>query len=714
MDTLDTATVAAGRDENLEPIRVLLVEPDIPDGHSIRHVFTHALGRPIQVHWVTHAHEALAAADQGGIDAVLLSLQLPAPGGLDLLKRLREAAPRVVVLAMATPAHEEQARRAVEQGAQDYFIKNHGGLAWLPRAVRYLCERQAVQDALFREQEWAQVTLNSIGDAVLTTDTGGYVTYLNKVAEQITGWSLDEARGQPLAEVFTIIDGQTGLPGRNPALSAIAENRTVGLAADCVLIRRDGVRSNIEDTAAPIHERAGTVVGAVLVFHDVSHSRAVAQKMSYLAQHDPLTDLPNRSTLTERLDYSVAMARRHGKQVALLFLDLDNFKRINDSLGHATGDALLQSVAQRLLACIRATDTICRLGGDEFVILLSEIDDDSGAAHCAEKIQAAFTEPHSINGHELHVTLSMGISIYPGDGNDLDALIQNADTAMYHTKGTGRARYQFFRAEMNARSLQRLKLENSLHDALDNNEFVLHYQPQIDLLSGDVVGAEALLRWQNPETGLLLPGEFISVAEDCGLIMPIGRWVLARACRQIRTWRQDGLAPVPIAVNVSALEFREKGFVENVRQVLADYALEASSLKLELTESVLMQDAASSVGITHELAALGVGLVVDDFGTGYSSLNYLKRFPIEMLKIDQSFIRDVMINSDGSSNDDGTIIRAVIGMGRNLNQRVVAEGIETEEQLHFLRKHHCEIGQGFLFNRALPAGEFSRQLARSS
>ncbi len=404
---------------------------------------------------------------------------------------------------------------------------------------------RAAQEALFEEKERAQVTLNSIGDAVLTTDLLGNVTYLNQAAEAMTGWSREDALGQPLAEVFRIVDGTTRQAAANPARRALAEDRTVGLAADCVLIRRDGFESAIEDSAAPIHNRDGQVAGAVIVFHDVSQSRAMAQKMAHLAQHDFLTGLPNRALLTERLSQAIGLTNRHRKQVALLFLDLDDFKHINDSLGHAIGDQLLQSVADRLVACVRSTDMVCRQGGDEFVVLLAEIEQPQDAGHVAETLLAAFVAPHLLGGQELHVTLSIGISVYPDDGGNVDGVMQNADTAMFHAKASGRNNYQFFRTDMNIRAVRRVAVETSLRRALKEGEFLLHYQPQIDLASGAMIGAEALIRWRDPGLGLVYPGQFVPIAEACGLIVPIGRWVLREACRQVRAWLDSGLAPCP-------------------------------------------------------------------------------------------------------------------------------------------------------------------------
>jgi diguanylate cyclase (GGDEF)-like protein len=409
--------------------------------------------------------------------------------------------------------------------------------------------------------------------------------------------------------------------------------------------------------------------------------------------------------LKERLSQAIGLAHRHGKQVALQFLDLDYFKHINDSLGHAIGDLVLQSVAVRLSACVRATDTVCRLGGDEFVILLAEIEQPQDAAHVAEKLLAAVAMPQLIGGRELHVTASIGISVYPDDGIDVDTVMQNADTAMYHAKANGRNNYQFFKADMNTRAIRRLFVESSLRRALKEGEFVLHYQPQIDLASGAMTGTEALIRWRDPDLGLVYPDQFIPIAEECGLIVPIGRWVLREACRQVQAWLDAGLRAVPVAVNISAVELRHKDFLEGVALTLKETGLAPSYLELELTENILMHDAESSASVLAALKAMGVQLAIDDFGTGYSSLSYLKRFPIDTLKIDQSFVRDLATHAD-----DATIISAVIGMGRSLKQRVIAEGVETHEQLAFLQAQQCSVGQGFQFSHPLSAEDFTQLL----
>ncbi len=428
--------------------------------------------------------------------------------------------------------------------------------------------------------------------------------------------------------------------------------------------------------------------------------------ISHLSQHDFLTGLPNRALLNDRITQAIELAKRRGTHLAVLFLDLDHFKHINDSLGHAIGDRLLQSVTNVLTACVRGSDTVSRLGGDEFVILVTEDKYAENAALTADKILAALTAPHSIGEHELYVTTSIGISVYPADGADGETLIKNADTAMYQAKEKGRNNYRFFENDMNVRAVERQVVESHLRHALVRQEFVLHYQPKVNLATGKITGAEALLRWMHPEWGMVLPERFVSIAEDSGLIVPIGRWVLREACAQTRRWEDAGLAPASIAVNISALEFRREDFVEAVRTILNETGLAPVCLQLEITESVLMRDAESSTAILYQLKEMGVKLAVDDFGTGYSSLSYLSRFPIDVLKIDGSFVHDI-----GTINGEGVIVSAVIAMGTSLKQRVIAEGVEMPAQLAFLQAQHCEEGQGYFFSQPLVAEQYAALLA---
>jgi diguanylate cyclase (GGDEF)-like protein/PAS domain S-box-containing protein len=636
---------------------------------------------------------------------VLLDLFLPDSQGIETFVRLFESAPSVPILILTPAEGEDIAHEAVRRGARDYLFERHLDAYSLSRALSNVMERQAAQTALFLEKERAQVTLDSIGDAVLSTDTLGNVTYLNVVAERMTGWLRHEAVGRPLASVFRIIDGDTREAATNPIERALRLNKTVNLTPNCTLVRRDGLESSIEDSAAPIHNADGEVIGAVIVFHDVSAARAAAMHLEHLAQHDGLTDLANRTLLIDRLTQTIALARRHRSQFAVLFLDLDRFKHVNDSLGHAIGDQLLRSVAARLLAAVRSSDSVSRLGGDEFVIVLSEVDQEEDATLGAQKILTAVTAPHRIVHHDLHVTASIGVSLYPHDGCDPETLITSADTAMYQAKENGRNNYQFFGPEMNVRAAARRVLEGGLRLAARRNEFLLLYQPKVDLQTETIIGAEALIRWPHPTRGLIPPAQFIPVAEDCGLIGSIGQWVLREACRQARAWMDAGLPRVPVAVNISAIEFRDPHFLESLRTILSETRLEPQYLELELTESVLMDNAESSASVLQGIKDMGVQLAIDDFGTGYSSLSYLQQFPIDALKIDRSFVQEITRDSSGTP-----IVSAVISMGRSLQRRVIAEGVETQEQLAFLRREHCGEGQGFYFSPPVTPKQFAELL----
>jgi len=545
------------------------------------------------------------------------------------------------------------------------------------------------------------VTLNSIGDAVMSSDLGGNVTYLNAVAEGMTGWSLQEALGHPVEEVFRIIDSNSRAAVPNPMSLAAANDKTVCLTPNCVLIRRDGIEAAIEDSAAPIHDRCGRVTGAVIVFHDVSVTRALSIRMSYLAQHDSLTELPNRVVFNDRLTQAIAMAHRHRDKLAVLFLDLDRFKNINDTLGHDIGDRLLQAVAQRLRGCVRSSDTVSRQGGDEFVILLAELTHAQDAAVCAEKMLLMLSTPYRIDHHNLYLTASIGIVTYPGDGTDTETLLRHADFAMYHAKNRGRNNYQFFESEMNLRALERQSLEDGLRHAIERQQLVLYYQPIANLRTRAIVGAEALLRWRHPQRGLVLPAQFMPIAEESGFILSIGRWVLRAACEQLRIWQDAGLAGMRIAINVSAVELRDRDFVAGVRAVLVETGVAPHHVELELTETFLMQDWTATAAVLHALREAGVRLALDDFGTGYSSLSHLKRFPIDTLKIDQAFVRDIASNAE-----DAAIVGLVISMGRSLNMHVVAEGVETPEELAALLEHGCTEGQGHYLGGAMEALEF--------
>ncbi|WP_415766636.1 putative bifunctional diguanylate cyclase/phosphodiesterase [Pseudomonas sp. ZB1P45] len=428
-------------------------------------------------------------------------------------------------------------------------------------------------------------------------------------------------------------------------------------------------------------------------------------KVSHLLQYDVLTELPNSTLLGDRLNQSLALSRRHDKQLAVMFLGLDRFKRINNALGHPAGDEMLKQVGHNLVATVRESDSVFRYGSDEFVVILADVRHPQQTKGIAEKLLNAIRAPQHIAGHDLSVTASLGISIYPDDGFDAISLIKKAETAMRNVKESGPNDYSFFIDDMNQRARDQQSIESGIRLALERNEFVLHYQPKLDLGSGQVVGAEALIRWQKPGHGLVYPSDFISVAEDSGLIVPLSKWVLAEACRQACAWQAAGLPKIYMSVNMSAIDFRQRDFVDGIEQTLKKTGLEPALLELEITEGVLMQNVETTVTALTRLKVMGVRLAIDDFGTGYSSLSYLRRFPIDVLKIDQSFIRGL-----SSDSNDAALVSAIISLGRSLKLTIIAEGVETLEQLDFLKAHQCEEGQGYYFSKAVEPDAFVRYL----
>jgi len=685
---------------------LLLVEDNAGDERLLREMFSEQDSSDIDITHVTTMSEAETHLSEHAVDVILLDLGLPDSQGLDAVRRARLAAPRIPLVVLTGLDDESVAKRSLQEGAQDYLIKGQVETRSLARALNHAIERKILEEALSVEKERAEVTLNCIGDAVVCTDISGNITFLNMVAEKMTGWSRFEARGCPLGEVFRTLSTKDSGSMETTAELAILQIRAVHMPPTYTLVRRDGMEIPIEDSIAPIRNGHGEAAGAVIVFRDVSVAKAMAQEIAHTAEHDFLTGLPNRMLLNDRISQAIAAAKRHVKQVAVLVLDVDGFKHINDSLGHPAGDQVLQSIAQRLLDCARSVDTVSRQGGDEFVMLLSELADPRAASLTAGRMLRAVAEPHMVAMHELHVTASIGVSIFPDDGLNAETLIKNADTAMYQAKENGRRSYQFFKPAMNARAVERQSIEEGLRRALERKEFELHYQPKINITTGAITGAEALLRWTHPTRGRVPPADFIPIAEDCGLIIPIGRWVLRQACEQARAWLDIGLPVTPMAVNVSAMEFQNNRFLQGLSETLQKSGWDPGLLELEVTESVLMKHVEATIELLRTLRGIGVQVALDDFGTGYSSLSYLRRFPIDSLKIDRSFIEQI-----AGGPDDSAIVTAVISMARSLKLRVVAEGVETLQELQFLQARQCDEVQGHYFSRPLPAAQFASLLA---
>ncbi|MBW7862026.1 MAG: EAL domain-containing protein [Rhodocyclaceae bacterium] len=551
-----------------------------------------------------------------------------------------------------------------------------------------ISSRRATEENL---RLWATVFENST-EAVMIADPGNRIISVNGAYTRITGFRPEEVIGKTPSIVMLSRQDPHFL--RDLRRKLAEEGSWEGEVWDR---RKNGEVYPKWFGITAVRDAHGTLTHYVAIFTDISERKEAEARIEFLAHHDALTRLPNRILLRDRLEQALAHAERAGTRVALLFLDLDRFKTINDSLGHAVGDQLLLALVQRLGACVRDTDTISRLGGDEFVVVLTELRDADAAATVAQKIVEVMSAPFDIDTHHLTTSFSIGISLHPEDGYDFDTLLKKADTAMYHAKDGGRNTYRFFTEQMNVHALERLMIQSRMRQALEQAEFVLLYQPQIELGGGRVFGVEALARWNNPELGMLGPDRFIPIAEESGQIVTLGAWVLREACRQGQAWRAGGRR-LSVAVNVSPLQLQQADFCDIVHQALDASGFDPALLELELTESALIQNAESTLETVRRLKALGIRISIDDFGIGYSSLSYLKRFAVDRIKIDRSFIRDILTDPE-----DAAIVRAVIQMARSLNLKTLAEGVETQEQLDYLRSEQCGEVQGFLYARPLPA-----------
>ncbi len=687
---------------NRQTKSVLLIENNPGEAKTIDTMFNKQGSYSFELTHAESMEQAEAYLGLQSVSVVLLDVDgFLGDSCLEAMRRIQAVAPRAALVLLTDPEDETIALRAMDAGAQDYLIKGQIEPHELLRAMRCSVARKTLETALFNEKNRAQITLECIGDGVICTDLSGNITFLNPVAERMTGWSLNEAAGRPLAESFRIMDATTGEVAADPTKKAIGLRTP--LPANCILTRRDGHQVFIEDSVAPILDCVGTPAGSVLVFRDVTLARANAEDLVHLAEHDSLTGLPNRLLLNDRLGQAIAQAARGASLVGVLFIDLDGFKHINDSLGHETGDKLLKSVTTRLQRCVRAPDTVSRQGGDEFVLLLLGLHHPGDVAVTAKRLLEAVAEPHDLGTQELHVTASIGISVYPDDGLDPETLIKNADTAMYQAKEHGRQSFRFFKPEMSVKAVARQSIAEDLRHALERHELTLVYQPIVNVKSGAITGAEALLRWNHPTRGSVTPDIFIPVAEDTGLILPIGEWVLREACAQAKAWADARLPTITMSVNVSARQFRSERFLESLSAILDETGLSPEYLDIEMTETVLMERAHFGTPALMSLRDRGLQVAIDDFGTGYSSLTYLQLLPIDVIKIDRSFVSQIATTPDGAA-----IVTAIIAMGRSLNLRIIAEGIETEEGLAFLKKSTCDEAQGFFLGQPVSAGDFAK------
>ena len=559
-------------------------------------------------------------------------------------------------------------------------------------------------DSLYKEHENASATLRAIGDAVITTDKQGCIEFMNPAAEKILACPLEKAKNRQFTDVCQIVKKDESTILASHFLTA-EEQR-----ADAKIIRNQNkIEYAVRMTCSPFFSVDGTQVGCVYALTDLTEIISINKKIAYIATHDDLTGLANRTLIQDLMEQAISSATRDNLIFAVLFIDLDGFKKVNDGMGHGCGDLLLQNVAKRLQACVRQSDTTARWGGDEFIVLLDKLTYPSDAADVSIKIKKNLAMPFKIRNQEVFITPSIGISLFPVDGRQVNFLIARADTAMYNIKLRGKNNFCFYSHELESQAKEKLILDAELRQALQSNEFKIYYQPQVDLNSDRLIGMEALIRWQHPEKGMLTPDQFIPLAEETGLIVPIGEWLVKTLCQQLESWQHQGLPVIQVAINLSARQFLQKDLVSVITHQIDKHGISTDSLQIEITESMMIHDLNQVINIMNEFKAAGISIAIDDFGTGYSSLEYLKRLPIDKLKIDKSFIGNVLHNSD-----DASIVQAVIAMGHNMNMQIIAEGVETKEQATFLHEQKCDFAQGYYFSKPVSAASMREKIEQLS
>lgn len=584
-----------------------------------------------------------------------------------------------------------------ERGAGVFSLE--GKLESIEGFIVDITDRRVVAEALRETERRYRSIFENATEGIFQTSREGRYLDVNPALAKIYGYESPE---QLMAGLRDIQQTLYVNPHRRQQFIDLMQLKGSVVGFESQIYRRDGAVIWISENARAVRNADGELLFYEGTVTDITDRKQYEVQLEYQATHDALTGLPNRSLLVDRLQQALCFAERDERIVAVAFIDLDQFKLINDTLGHHAGDTLLSEVASRLRNSVREADTIARLGGDEFVLVCTQIHSEEEIARAMRRILDAISQPLELDGTKLRIGCSIGVSLYPRDGHNAETLLKHADAAMYQAKEAGRSNYQFFIPELNQRAAERLDLESSLRGALERGEFLLHYQPRVELKTGQVVGVEALIRWRLPGRGLVSPARFIPVAEETGIILPIGEWVLRTACAQAAMWQQTGSRPIKVSVNISPRQFHQEGLAATVGAILRDTGLDPRRLELELTESLVMHEPDRFTAMLHDLKALGIDIAVDDFGTGYSSLNHLKRFPVDRLKIDQSFVRDLT-----HDRDDASIVRAIISLGHDLNLEVVAEGVETREQLDFLRRYGCDEVQGYYLGMPVPAEEFT-------
>jgi len=678
-------------------MKILVIEDHKPDAILLRELLSENSSDPIDLFHFKRLGDALEALKTREFDIALLDLSLPDAFGQETFRRLNRVAPSLPIIVLTGIDDRDLVMDLAQAGAQDYLVKSELSSGLLHRSLHYAIERKRTELKL----RLAATVFESTLEGIMITDAKTNIISVNEAFCEITGYGTEEIIGCTPA----MFESERHSKAFFRQLWDIL-NKTGQWRGEIWNRRKSGEVFPAWVNISAVPNIADDKIGHyVAVFTEITELKLSEERLNYLAHHGPLTGLPNRLLFQDRLAQGILQAQRGKSMIAVMFLDLDRFKLINDTLGHPIGDELLVAVAERLRRCARETDTIARLGGAEFAVILSSMTREEDVEHVAQKIIQALSSVFCVGGHEVFVTTSIGITFYPGLNNDRSKLLEQADVAMYHAKKHGRNNYQYYTADMNAAAYERLMLETNLRRALEREEFRLYYQPQIDVQTGVVTGVEALIRWQSPELGLVSPGEFIPLLEETGLIVPVGEWVIETACRQMKEWLDAGYAAMTMAVNLSARQFHQVDLVEKIAQILQELSLPPELLELELTESMVMESVDSAIEILHKLKRMVVKVAIDDFGTGVSSLGYLKHFPIDTLKISHDFVLNLPRDSV-----DASIASAVINLARNMQLSSVAEGVENSEQMDFLCAQDCERLQGYLFSRPVPAEKIAELL----
>ena len=664
--------------------------------------------------------EAICQLDQNVYDLVLLDLHMPYVSGHDVMDYINSNKIDTSVIIVSGETSFEAAKNACTQGAYDFLRKPYATDELIITITNALKEKRLKKQNLFMQQQLSEserlhrYIVNTSPDIIYILDQDGHFTFINERIESLLGFSKEEIVGKHYSFLVHHDDMEQAKYVFNERRIGTRAAKNIELRLKC---KDDGRSRHFNNRTLPIElsamgmytgdsQSSSSYTGTYGVARDVTQRKIAEETINFQAYHDLLTKLPNRALLRDRLSLAISQAKREDEKLAVMFLDLDRFKNINDSLGHMIGDELLQQVSMRLKECIRAADTLARFGGDEFTLMLPRLHNArDDASKLANKITNILKQPFIVEGHELYVSASIGIALYPQDGTSIDTLIKHADVAMYHVKGQGKNGYQFYSNEMNVPYLEKLSLDTGIHRALDNNEFSLVYQPQVNLRTGEIVGVEALLRWEHPEHGAISPSEFIPFAEESGLIIDIGYWVVKTACAELSRWRTAGLPEIRMSINISACQLMEDNIVRNIINIMKDYDVPGSCIELEITENAIMDDMDSIIRKLQELSSHGITIAIDDFGTGYSSLSYLHKLPIHTLKIDRTFLKESRINKG-----DNTIINTIVAMAKGLSLNVIAEGVESQAQLEYLREIDCSEAQGFLFGKPLASDVISQLL----